>query len=97
MTHPRRAAPDPSLVGRDEERAAMLEALDAVTGSVTWLVTEGEPGIGKTRLLADLTKVAVRRGFRVIAGRGPNSRATFPSGSRSTPSTTISIRSAPTG
>lgn len=56
-----------SLVGRGAERAALCGVLDDIvrgTGRVVWL--EGEPGIGKTRLLEAVCAEARRRGFAVL-------------------------------
>jgi DNA-binding SARP family transcriptional activator/tetratricopeptide (TPR) repeat protein len=58
------------LVGRDAERSALAEALDAgLTGFTQWVVIEGEPGIGKTRLLEHLAHEANGRGYQVLWGR----------------------------
>jgi DNA-binding NarL/FixJ family response regulator len=44
-------------------------ALDALAaGAPTWLCVEGEPGIGKTRLLAELGALADARGHIVLTG-----------------------------
>ena len=53
------AAPAPAgpagLVGRDEERSWLGRALDDVErGGVRTVLVTGEPGVGKTRLVADL-------------------------------------------
>jgi len=58
------------LIGRDAEVEAVdaaLEALDARGGG--FLAISGEPGIGKSRLLAELAAEAERRGHLVLAGR----------------------------
>src|SRR4051812_2152393 len=57
------------LVGR----AAELEAVDRALGELcdgrtVPLAIEGEPGIGKTRLLAELAKRASARGCMVLGG-----------------------------
>ncbi|MFG2129205.1 BTAD domain-containing putative transcriptional regulator [Streptomyces sp. NPDC048751] len=62
------------LVGRTEEVAMLDRALDDVTtgeSGVEAHVVElaGEPGIGKTRLLAELGERATRRGLLVLSGR----------------------------
>ena len=54
-------------------RAAELEAIDRALGELrdgrpSPLVIEGEPGIGKTRLLAELAKRADARGCTVLGG-----------------------------
>ncbi|MCX5262456.1 BTAD domain-containing putative transcriptional regulator [Streptomyces sp. NBC_00199] len=62
------------LVGRDEEVAVLDRALEDVTtgeSGVQAHVVElaGEPGIGKTRLLAELGERARPRGLLVLTGR----------------------------
>jgi DNA-binding NarL/FixJ family response regulator len=56
-------------VGRESELELLEGALDAVAdeGSVC-VAVEGEPGIGKTRLLAELSNRAVERGWLVLTG-----------------------------
>lgn len=53
------------LVGREGERALLREALDAVarTGRGSGILLVGEPGMGKTRLAADLEADARAAGF----------------------------------
>ena len=47
-------APDTPLFGREVERAALAEALDGARRSQSAaLVLRGEPGVGKSALLAD--------------------------------------------
>lgn len=59
------------LVGRDDEVAQLTRLLDQLaTGRPGILLVEGEAGIGKTRLLEELDRLAVRRGARVHWGRG---------------------------
>jgi len=57
------------LVGREPELGVLCERLDAAAGGaggVTLLC--GEPGIGKTRLLAEAARLARQRGFTVVTG-----------------------------
>src|SRR3954449_9543662 len=57
------------LVGRAEELGAfnqLLAALDSGEGAAVALV--GEPGIGKTRLTAELARRAGARGHLVLSG-----------------------------
>ena len=62
--------PASTLVDRVEERAALLTALDqAVLGSGRTFVIGGEPGIGKTALLSELTAHASSLGASVLTGR----------------------------
>ncbi len=57
------------IVGRDTELAQLDGALDALAGGTLACVSiEGEPGIGKTRLLRELRDRAEGRGCLVLAG-----------------------------
>ena len=57
------------LVGRESELGHLDAALDALDGgSAACLTVEGEPGIGKTRLLGELRARAEQRGHVVLAG-----------------------------
>jgi class 3 adenylate cyclase/tetratricopeptide (TPR) repeat protein len=68
------------LVGREEERARLAAALSRlVTGgdgdgsqpdAVQVLVLEGEAGVGKSRLVAELVDQAAAAGLPVLAGAG---------------------------
>jgi DNA-binding CsgD family transcriptional regulator len=65
------------LYGRDAELAALDDLLDrARTGTSGALVLRGEPGIGKTALLAEVTERAY--GFRVIRATGVEEEAELP-------------------
>ena len=58
------------LVGRREELAALERALVAVErGDARAVGLLGEPGIGKSRLLAELAGRAHELGLLVLAGR----------------------------
>ena len=64
------------LIGRHAERAALAAALQGAAGNVTqWVLIEGEPGIGKTRLLEQLAEDAGADGFDVLWGRSYESGA----------------------
>jgi class 3 adenylate cyclase/tetratricopeptide (TPR) repeat protein len=65
-----RAASGPgALVGRARERHALREALDAlVAGESRLVLVEGDAGIGKSVLLAELLAQAGARGVRCLAG-----------------------------
>ena len=57
------------LVGRTAEMAAVDDALGGIRGgAAACLVVQGEPGIGKTRLLAELAARADARGCTVLSG-----------------------------
>jgi len=59
----------PVVRGRDAELASIGVQLDRVRSGVGAVVlVEGEPGMGKTRLLAEAVRVAGRLAFRVGAG-----------------------------
>jgi predicted ATPase/DNA-binding CsgD family transcriptional regulator len=58
------------LLGREAELTALERALGAVEAGRSCAVgVVGEPGIGKSRLLAELAERAGERGLRVLAGR----------------------------
>jgi DNA-binding SARP family transcriptional activator/predicted ATPase len=62
------------FVGRDAERSTLIECLDAALDSKGSLVLiEGEPGVGKTRLLAEVVDDAQWRDMDVLWGRSPPS------------------------
>ncbi|MEU8804625.1 AAA family ATPase [Spirillospora sp. NPDC048819] len=56
--------------GRQRERVSIDELLARVDGPRVMLV-EGEPGIGRTRLLEEAARTAVGRGFAVVADTAP--------------------------
>ena len=61
--------PTPVIRGRDTELASIGVQLDRVRSGVGAVVlVEGEPGMGKTRLLDEAARVARRLAFRVGAG-----------------------------
>jgi AAA ATPase domain len=58
------------FVGRAQELADLASALEAAaSGSGSLVLVTGEPGIGKTRLMSELARVASQRGLRVATGR----------------------------
>jgi AAA ATPase domain len=59
------------LLGRDEELAAVLAALDeAAAGDGSLILLGGEPGIGKSRLADEVSSHARQRGIASLWGRG---------------------------
>jgi DNA-binding SARP family transcriptional activator len=62
-------APAVPLVGREAEWRALLDAYGAVGADGRLVVIEGEAGIGKTRLAAELAAHARDLGASVVAGR----------------------------
>jgi DNA-binding SARP family transcriptional activator len=65
------ASPTLPLVGRIAERAALQTALDATAAGRggELLLLAGDPGVGKTRLLEELRRLAGAGGAAVLAGR----------------------------
>src|SRR5215216_3740593 len=57
------------FVGRAEELARLLAALEgAEQGRPAMVLVDGDAGVGKTRLLAELADQAQRRGGQVLVG-----------------------------
>ena len=69
---------DAVLVGRQTELAAIARMLSASGASAAALEVLGEPGIGKTRLLAELSGQAVEQGRLVLEGRAAEFEGTLP-------------------
>jgi len=58
------------VVGRDDEMQAVDAAFDAlIAGTGGFLQVVGEPGIGKTYLLAAIRETALAKGIQVLSGR----------------------------
>lgn len=57
----------PDLVGRERELEALDEGLDPARPAVIWVV--GEAGVGKTRLLAELSRRAAASGRQLVTCR----------------------------
>jgi len=69
------------LVGRRQELARLDAALDGLRSpGARWLVLDGEPGTGKTRLLAELGVRAQAREHLVLVGRGSELERDLPFG-----------------
>ncbi|WP_028924107.1 ATP-binding protein [Pseudonocardia acaciae] len=61
-----------TFVGRAGELAALLDVLSAArSGHAGVGVVGGDPGIGKTRLLAEFGRVAAARGWSVVSVQAP--------------------------
>jgi DNA-binding CsgD family transcriptional regulator/tetratricopeptide (TPR) repeat protein len=70
-----------TLVGRDRELQLLERLLDeARAGSSRFVVIAGEPGIGKSFLLADLARRADTRGCLVLEGRAAELERELPFG-----------------
>src|SRR5207244_5743174 len=65
------ARPAPSaFIGREKEFAELQRRLNAaISGDCQFAVVAGEPGVGKTRLLEELRKLARVRKVRTLYGR----------------------------
>lgn len=71
----------PLLLGRDTELSEIAGALDGLeAGRGGFLLVAGEPGIGKSALLAALSAQADARGFRVLGGTATEFERLLPFG-----------------
>ena len=67
------------LVGRERELARFLEALEATWAGIgQTLAVVGDPGVGKTRLVAEVAATTTARGGRVLVGHGYESEQGLP-------------------
>src|SRR5690606_28092690 len=57
------------FVGRSEELGALLQAIESAGDGLCTVVVAGEPGSGRTRLIAEAARLVTGRGVRVWAGR----------------------------
>ena len=75
------ALPPEPPVGRQPELERLGVVLDDLQrGSACCLAVEGEPGIGKTRLLSELRRLAEARGHLVLAGTAAEFERDLPFG-----------------
>ena len=63
------------LIGRSDEAAAIARFLERVPIGPVGLVIEGEPGIGKTSVIAEAIRSAQARGYRVLHARPAEAEA----------------------
>ena len=63
------------LLGRDAERELLTSLLDGIQRGGSALVLRGEPGIGKSRLVAEAATLAHERGIAVLSATGVQSEA----------------------
>jgi DNA-binding SARP family transcriptional activator len=68
-------AAGPDLVGRDHELAQLWAAFDEARAASRFVVVEGEPGIGKTRLADELRWRSAEAGAVAVWGRSDESGA----------------------
>ncbi|NJN44228.1 MAG: AAA family ATPase [Anaerolineae bacterium] len=67
------------FIGRVVERATLLEAIEGMLqGKGGMIAVEGEPGIGKSRLLREISSSARWRGATVLQERQPRPRKLLP-------------------
>ncbi len=73
------SAPRPSsLVGRDDARQQIMRALAAVATHGRVIAVEGEAGIGRTALLAEVAAAASAQGAAVVSVRGRETEQSLP-------------------
>ncbi|TVZ07463.1 ATP-binding protein [Trebonia kvetii] len=63
------------MIGREEEQRRLQEALDAAGARGQSLGIVGDPGTGKSALLAGAATDARRGGFTVLSARGTKAAA----------------------
>ncbi|MEE6261664.1 helix-turn-helix transcriptional regulator [Plantactinospora sonchi] len=69
-----------SLVGRDSELNRLDQVIGRVGEGAQLVEVSGDPGIGKSRLLAELSRRCQRRSVPVLTGRVPPGGSVFPFG-----------------
>ena len=70
--------PLPSLFGRQAEVERVRDLLDGVHGSGAALIVRGEPGIGKSALLAEARALAAERNMRIVSTVGARAEVDVP-------------------
>ena len=71
----------PALVGRAREVAEIEDALNRLADGQPWMVQiVGEPGIGKSRLMAEICRRGEDRGYLVLDGRAAEFERDIPFG-----------------
>ncbi len=61
---------DPALVGRDKQIEVLEQGLDqALAGGSKHILMLSQSGMGKTRLLMEISRIAVRKEFLILHGR----------------------------
>ncbi|MGH2866722.1 MAG: helix-turn-helix transcriptional regulator [Solirubrobacteraceae bacterium] len=79
MPHPPAPSARIPFVGRVDELTTILRSVeDLVAGQGGCVVVSGEPGIGKTRLIEELARLAGDRGASVLSGHGAELEADVP-------------------
>ena len=69
------------LIGRDRELDVLDRLLrEACAGSSRFVIVSGEPGIGKSSLVAELARRAEAAGCLVLEGRATELERDFPFG-----------------
>jgi len=66
------------LLGREAETKLLTSLLDGIQSNGAALVLRGEPGIGKSRLLAEAVSAARERDIAVLSTTGVQSEARLP-------------------
>jgi predicted ATPase len=62
--------PTGRMVGRDDELGRLLTLLDdAESGRSVAALVSGDAGVGKSRLVSEVTRLAAGRGFTVLSGQ----------------------------
>jgi len=59
-----------AFVGRESELKNMTELMqESLTGKGQFMILKGEAGIGKTRIVGEVAKIAIEEGFEFLTGR----------------------------